>query len=263
MVFLRYFLLSIFLLTQGDYTLVKKIIVETKMMLTDHLGNLYALTNSRIIKYDNNGNELTQYSNAYLGEITHADVSDPFRILLFYKDFNQVQLLDKNFAEIASPVSLDDLDISQVEIACTSNRGGFWVYDSQTTQLKYINRALNVNIETLPVNSVVEIVQQPNFLIEKNDFLYLNLPEVGILIFDKFGSYYKKVSLFNLMSFQIKDGDIVFFENKSLYRYNHELMKTESIVLPDTMGVLNARIERENIYIQKSNRLMIYLKKEE
>lgn len=255
---IKYLIITFLIFFGGDFILLKTIKIESDQIQTDHLGNFYSISKTSIIKFDSEGNETAQYSNSNLGEITYADVTDPYRVLLFFKNFNQVQLLDKNLTEIASPVSLDDLGFSQVEIACTSNLGGFWLYDAQSTQLNYVDRALEVKSESLPVNSVVDIVKQPNFLIEKNDFLYLNLPEVGILVFDKFGSYYKKIPLINLISFQVSKNDILFYENNSIFRYNHELMSTESIVLPDTMGVINSRIEGNKIYIQKDKRLMIY-----
>jgi len=260
---IKYLILISLYIILNDYSLVKKIPIKTNRIITDHLENLYAVSDYSLTKFDSEGKELYTYSNAYLGEVSYVDVSDPYRILLFFKDFNQIQLLDKNFAEIASPISLDDLNITQAEIACISNLGGFWVYDSQSTQLLYYDRALDIKAETLPVNSVVDIVLQPNFLIEKNDFLYLNLPDVGILIFDKFGSYYKKIPLVNLRSFQVNGNDILFFEKKSIYSYNHELMKTTSITIPDTMGVHNARIERNNIYIHKAKQMFIYSKNTE
>ncbi len=254
----KYIILVCFLFSAGNYKLLNTIPVNSSRVLTDHLGNIYTISKTNITKLDKEGNKLAEYSNANLGELSYADVSDPFRILLFFRDFNQIQLLDKYLAEIASPVSLDDLDINQVEIACTSNLGGFWVYDSQTTELKYIDRTLEIAAKSIPLNTVADITAQPDFLIEKNDLLFLNIPENGIFLFDKYGLFYKRIPLLNLVSFQIKENDIVFFENNSLFRYNHELMQTESILLPDTMGVVNARIEDNILYIQKPKEIKIY-----
>ncbi|MFH2142202.1 MAG: hypothetical protein ABIJ97_07265 [Bacteroidota bacterium] len=238
---------------------MKKIPVKCNLMLTDNLENMYSVGIGSITKYDKNGNEVATYSNSFLGEIHYADVTDPFRILLFYKEFGQILLLNKNLSEISDPINLDDLEIRQPGIACSSNQGGFWVYDLQNTNLSYFNRALEKMLVSFDVNALINQNEAPNFLIEKNDYLFLNFPKTGIVVFDRFGSFYKIIKLPNLRSFQINEKNIVFHENNSLFSYNSDKLATTAILLPDTMGVINARIEQNRIYIQKPENIKIYL----
>ncbi|MFH2096168.1 MAG: hypothetical protein ABIJ16_10720, partial [Bacteroidota bacterium] len=127
-----FFLIIFICAGSQEFRLLKKIQTEGGSFVTDHLGNLYTVDGLKFAKYNPDGEETAHYSNAYYGEISYADVTDPYRILLYYRDFNQILFLDKELSEIASPIFLSDLSVEQATIACTSNRGGFWVYDRQT-----------------------------------------------------------------------------------------------------------------------------------
>jgi len=83
---------------QGDYSKIKSVKTGSGTLLTDHLGQFYMFDDKQITKYDQKGNRVCSYSNNQLGSISHADVSDPLRIMLFYRDFNKLVFLDKNLA---------------------------------------------------------------------------------------------------------------------------------------------------------------------
>jgi len=160
---------------------------------------------------------------------------------------------------LRDPISLDDLDIGQAEIACSSSLGGFWVYDSDNQQLMYFNRNLQKEQTSVPLGTVVNLSEYPSYMLEKNNFVYVYLEEIGILIFDRFGAFYKKVPVECASGFQIQNKFIVYFSDPCIIRYQPDLFLTDSIELPEP-NLLNARIENQYLYIQKKDSVTLYNK---
>ncbi|MBI5219749.1 MAG: hypothetical protein HY958_12545 [Bacteroidia bacterium] len=244
---------------QIEISFIKSVEVKGKNFKVDPLGNIYIIKDQTIIKYNENGEKEKEYSSSYLGYISYADVSDPFRILLFYKDFNHVLFLDNYLAEIGSPIKLDDIKMDMAEIACSSAQGGFWVFNSQSKQLVYFDKNLQKQQESVNLNSVIFTDKKPAFLIEKSDYLYMYIPETGIIIFDKYGAYYKTVDLKNTPQFQVLDGKILYYQDHFLFKYDTKFLTTATIELPDSIkNIVQANLLKNTLYIFKENKFSIY-----
>jgi hypothetical protein len=88
--------------------------------------------------------------------------------------------------------------------------------------------------------------------------VYLNFPENGIMVFDRFGAFYKIIKITGLSTFQIMEKNIMFHENNSLYCYDTDRLSSTTIILPDTMGVIDSRLEQDRIYLHKPENIRIY-----
>lgn len=241
-----------------SFTFITTVMAEYDFYASDSFENIYLIKGQQIEKYSNQGKKLKSYSNNYLGNISCTDASDPFRILLFYKDFNQLLFLDNNLAEIRSPISLDDLEINDAELVCSSNLGGFWVYDNTNTQVLYFNNALQKTAQSIRISSIAEFTTPPNKLIEKNDFIYLNFPDEGVLVFDKFGAYYKKIPI-KVESFQVvEEKSIIYLQNTQAVKYNHELFTSSNLALPDSTDVTDIHISGKKLFLFKKGAFDIY-----
>jgi len=254
------YILTVFftLLFLNEYKLIKTVNIEGIFFKTDQLENVYIVNNQNIVKFNNIGTKLFTYNNNYLGAITYFDISDPLRILVFYKDFNQILFLDNTLSIIGSPILLDNLGYDQIELACSSNTGGFWIFNSQTNQLVLLDKNLQIKLQSVSINSILSGNNKPNYLIEKNDFIYLNIPETGIIIFDKFGSYYKTLPIKNINSFQVSENKITYFNNNKLINFDFELLIEKIINLPDTIDIKNALVEQNKLFLFKKNQFSIY-----
>src|SRR5580698_9609822 len=79
----------------------------------DPLNDLYCVSASNtIIKYDSNGIKKFSYTPNYIGAIYDMDVSNPLKVLLFFKDAATIQICDNTLSPI-STISLRSLGIMQ------------------------------------------------------------------------------------------------------------------------------------------------------
>ena len=72
---------------QPDYELTASVKVRGEQFYTDPFGNVYIINAGEIKRFDDEYREAARYSNSYLGKISSIDLSDPLRILLFFKAF--------------------------------------------------------------------------------------------------------------------------------------------------------------------------------
>ncbi|MDP4187693.1 MAG: hypothetical protein Q8905_06585 [Bacteroidota bacterium] len=237
------------------YTLPEKGTVCT----SDGLGNIYLVSGRSIIKYSENSRK-NVYTNAYLGHIQLVDVSNPFRIVVFYKDFNQLVFLDNFLSPQRSPVSLDDLGYSQVELVCGSGSEGFWLFDNIKNCLVRIGNNLQPLYQSADLNLFTASKNRPVYMTERNSRIYLSVPGTGILIFDHCGNHLRTVPLNDINSFQVQDGRIIYLKNHCLNVYNIEMLKEMEITLPDTTGVTDARLEGEKLILLKAGKICVYKK---
>ncbi len=255
-------LLCLFFLPGHDILTLKflfKIEVKADTILADPLGNLFTISGKTITRYNEKGLKEKNYSSNILGTISYADVSDPFRILLFYKDFNQIVFLDNTLTEISSPIQLDDLSIDQAEIACSSANGGFWVYNTISKQLVYFDRQLKKNHESVYLNSIMNTEQKPIFLIEKSDYIFMYVPETGILVFDKYGTYFKTLNLGKTEQFQVSDDKIIYLQDHTIFKYDMKFLQTSSAQIPDSIrGVKSITLFQDKIFMQIEESINLY-----
>lgn len=222
------FILLFVILNSTELNPFMQVNANADIVLNDALGNIYTVKENNLILYSNEGKKLYTYSNSFLGNISMIDVTDPMRILLFFKEFNKVIFLSNKLAEIGSPIELDNSGYSQVSICCTSNSGGFWIFDSQMLQLIHLNSNLEADRKGTIIQSVFNKSENiPVKLLENNDIIYMSVPKTGLLLFDKFGVFKKLIPITEINYFQIIGDNIIYLSENKLCSYS--LIKNELI----------------------------------
>jgi hypothetical protein len=116
----------------------------------DNQKNYYGIKNNVLSKF--NVTQHFEYKNVSLGKITRVDFQNPLQIVLFYKDFNTVILLDNQLNEVQKI----DFNAQQIaintEAVALSSQNKLWLYDGigskiglysfTTASFKWISTAL-------------------------------------------------------------------------------------------------------------------------
>ncbi len=93
--------------------------------------------------------------------------------------------MDNYLSEIRSPIWLDDLGVDQAQLVCSSNQGGFWIFNGLNNQLQYFNVNLQFVHESMTLNSLTGPDINLYICLKKAAMFILNVPESGILVFDR------------------------------------------------------------------------------
>jgi hypothetical protein len=230
--------------------------LKANKILPDNLGYIYAVNNHEMYKYSPKGDLMFTYSNNALGNITYADITNPMKILLYYKDLSQVVFLDNTLSN-NTVVSLEKYGLEQVTLVCTSINNGIWVFDQRTIQLFRLDKEMNIIEKTGNLNQVLGGEVKPVYITEKNNIVYLSDSERGIFMFDIFGTYLKTIPI-KEVGFLLASGDNIYFtQNDILHIYNHKLIEEEELPLPEK-DIKSWWFDFPKLYTLQNNVLTVY-----
>ena len=222
----------------------------------DHLGNIYLVQDSELLMFDSKGNKLHTYSNSLLGTISSVDISDPLRILVFYRDFNQILFLDRKLAEIGGEIDLYDVSENDTDLVCSSQSGGFWMYNSSDNQTIHISANGEKINQSILLNSFFgESI--PTQMIEYGNDLFLLFAEKGILKLDRNGQFLKKIQIPGINSFQVSLNGIRYTKNdNNLYQFLPNA-KSDMILFtkPDSRNE-RLKINNNSVFISNGKSIM-------
>jgi len=242
---------------ESNFVLVKSIPANSTYITTDNLGNLYLLNSDLLEKYDSQGNFQKNFSNKNWGSISSIDANNALKILLFYKSFQQILLLDNTLSPSGNSISLEALGYNQTALVCSSNDNGFWIFSQQNSELVRFDKNLQKTQQTGNIAQLTGMEINPNFLMEQYNKIFLNDSSKGVLVFDIYGTYHKTIPLKGLRHFQIFNDLLIYFKEEKLKSYNMKTLEEREISLPET-SILDARSEKEKLYLLKQKRLDIY-----
>jgi hypothetical protein len=246
------------ILLSSDFQFVKSVKVDGDRHFSDPLGNVYIVKNNHLVKFVQDYTKAAEYSNLFLGNIHSIDVSDPLRILIYYQDHNQIVWVDNFLSEIRSPIWLDDLGADQAQLVCSSNQGGFWIFNGLNNQLQYFDVNLQFVHESITLNSLTGADIQPVFMLEKSRNVYLNVPGFGILVFDLFGNYSKTIALEIPGEFQVTDHNIYFFKAGELFSFDMLTNTPGKLPLPEENGCIKVEMQPDFLYLFKQQAYSVY-----
>ena len=223
---------------------------------TDHLGNFYLVNRDEIVKYNSKGEKIKIYSNKKLGKIFSVDASNPLRLLVFYKDFSVVVILDSQLSSNGDDIHLEEMNLEQTDLTCTSFNNGIWLFNRQNMELIRLSESLEKIVATGNLNRILNVDLHPDALLEYNGNIYLHDPMEGILVFDVFGTYSKTIPLYSLKDFQLRDMTVAYFSPGKFSKYHlRELWKKE--IELDSL-VLNARIENDKLFLSYTDSVSVF-----
>jgi len=243
----------------SSYTLLHTISIRAKNFATDKLSQVYVVTKqNEVIKYAPDGRELFRFNNNTLGNLEHIDVTDPFNILLYYPEYLTVLTLDRTLNKTAE-YDLTNLNLFEVKAVGMSNDNDIWIYDEVTFKLRKVNRRGQVIMESDDLNMLLFYNPSPNFILQRENTVYVNNPETGVLVFDLFAQYIKTIDFKDLNNFQIFNNQLIFRKNEKLMSFHLQPLVLQTIELPaGTKKEDIIRIQKNRLFVKKVDKLLIY-----
>ncbi len=166
---------------------------DVRLFSVDRLGNIYIIRNDELIRYNESHQVTARFSRKDLGAPTSIDTRNPLRILVFYRDFGTVRILDNQLSE-QSTANLRTLNILEPAFIAGSADQGLWVYDQSTAQLIKLDRTLRST--ALSIDLRLLLGKDPAITgMEVNDNWIALKANGQALIFDQFGTMSRKIPL--------------------------------------------------------------------
>src|SRR6478736_4485000 len=76
----------IFFISATSFSLINSYETKAQLIAVDNFGNFYSSSNNGILKFSPDGKYLYRYEEFRYGKIVVIDVSNPLKMLVFYRD---------------------------------------------------------------------------------------------------------------------------------------------------------------------------------
>lgn len=210
----------------------------------DELDHVYYLKNNILFKkYDQ---DTINYSNVLLGKITSVNIQNPFKLVVFYKDFNSVILLDNNLNELTNRIDFTKETLfNNVQFVSASSENNLWLFSDDTKLHLYNYKNHSIKVQTQPM-----IFYQSDFntnLIKSNYKNVWLLSEKGVIQFNEYGNFIQFINIENITAiFPLKKG-FIYSKNSSFFFWKNK--KSIPISLNYTQTIKNINIKNYSMYI--------------
>lgn len=200
--------------------LVIKLGYKPEIFKVDKIGNIYVYKSQLLKKYSPQGKLLCQYSNFDKGNLHSLDVSDPLKVMLFYKDFNQLIFLDSRLSVIGNPIQLSEMGFNSVATVCKSKQMAIWLHDDYENKLVKFGFNPRGILQTINFENTNLQHAHIDFMIESGNELFLHTSDSSVWIFDSFGSQLKQLEIKVGSDFQIVGNTIIYNNGKYIFVEN-------------------------------------------
>ncbi len=228
---------------------------------TDNLQNIYLISSNtnQIKKLNNNGDSVAVFNNVVrYGKIYSLDVTNPLKVLVYYKDFATLAILDR-FLATRTTVDLRKLNITQVKAVAQSYDSNIWLYDEGEGKIKKIDENCNILLESSDLRLVFDDSLNPQKIIDNNGQLYLYDNRLGWLIFDYYAAFKKRLP-FDHWQDVSADDNILFGRDETHFFYTFQKdidfhSVQSNLSFPD---VIKTERQQSKMYVLTKDGLCIY-----
>jgi hypothetical protein len=174
---------------KDSLVLLKKISVTATDFAVDPLGNCYFVTaNDQLKKVNDRGDSLGVFNlTKKYGKLSYIDVSNPLKVLLFFKDYATLITIDR-FMNVINTLDLRKRNIYQLKAVTTSYDNQLWFYDEQDAKIKKMNDNGQVTAETVDLRQQLDELPSPEIITDREGLLYLYDSAKGVYVFDYYGT---------------------------------------------------------------------------
>lgn len=226
----------------------------------DNLGNVYILSSKGLLKkYGIKGdslnvfNEVRRYGNVYT-----MDVTNPLKVLLYYRDFSTVVMLDR-FLNRINTIDLRKTGIFQAKALTLSYDNNLWVFDEQTAKLKKIGDDGRLIMETTDLRQVLTLFPSPQKIIDRDGFVYLYDITKGVYIFDYYGTLKNELPLTGILDLQVINKTILGRKKERFVSYQLGSVQIAEAAMPSWIKENDKIcIMQQGIYVQDNSGISLY-----
>ena len=158
-------------------------------MNVDILDNIYLITpGNQLKKLNSKGDSVAIFNDVKkYGNPSYIDVSNPLKILVYYKNFSTVVILDRLLV-FRNSINLRKQNIFSVQAVATSYDNNIWLFDEQDFRIKKIDEEGKIIQESTDMRLLIDTVPSPSQIIDHDNTVYLYDEKRGFYIFDYYGA---------------------------------------------------------------------------
>jgi hypothetical protein len=245
-----------------SFILNKTIPGDFSYFTVDNLENVYLVNNNsnQLKKITGEGDSAGVFNNVRkYGKLFSIDATNPLKLLLFYKNFATIVVLDR-FLTCGNTINLGKKNIFKVKAITASYDNNIWLFDEGDSKLKKIDDNGDVLMETVDFRTLFDTVPSPLQIIDQDGLLYLYDPNHGFFTFDYYGALKSNIPLLHWNNPEIINKNMYGFSDTLLYQVQTTPLNTrESAIPPAFKTAIQVKIGNNKVYALQKEGLQQYL----
>jgi hypothetical protein len=229
----------------------------------DNLGNIYVLNSgNQLKKLGPKGDSLAVFNDVRrFGKIAYVDVTNPLKILVYYREFTTVIELDR-FLNIINTIDLRKQNILQAKAIGLAYDNNVWVFDELDAMLKRVADDGSLVDQTTDFRQLFDSVPDPTDIRDQGGLVYLYDRSKGVYIFDHYGALKSHLDLRGWMDFDVIGKNLLGRDEQYFYRYEPGTLNMQQEAIPaGYRDAIRIHITPTVIYVLKKSGLEVYTKK--
>jgi hypothetical protein len=246
-----------------DFVLTRVIQADIADFTVDNLGNIYLLSkDNQLKKLSANGDSLAVFNDVRrYGKIWSIDVTNPLKILVYYREFTTILALDR-FLNMVNIIDLRNLGILQARAVSLAYDNNVWVYDELDAKLKRIGDDGSLVDQTTDFRQLFDSVPDPFVIRDQGGLVYLYDPAKGVYAFDHYGGLKQHVALTGWLDFNVIDKSLIGRNRQKFFKYQLGTLDVQEETIPVSyQDAVKISISSSTIYVLKEKSLEIYTRR--
>lgn len=264
----RYFYIILFCLasvtgiaqSDSSFQLLRVLKGDIIDFTVDNLDNIYILNSrNQIRKYNANGDSVAIFNDVKkFGKATLVDVTNPLKVVLYYRDFATVVMLDR-FLNVVNTIDLRKQNIFQAKAIAQSYDNKIWVFDELENKLKKIDEEGKLLQETPDFRLLLNRAIMPSKIFDENKYVYIYDSARGVNVFDYYGALKNNIIITGWQNFKVAGKYIFGSKADTLYRYEITTFMYDEWIMPAQLINTKAfNFTSSRLYALKKDSVEIY-----
>ncbi len=240
--------------------LIKFIPGQYNYLNVDILDNIYLITNANQLKKLNaTGDPIAFFSDVKkYGNPNSIDVSNPLKIIVYYKNFATIVVLDRLLV-LRNSINLRNKNIFTATTICSSYDNNIWIFDEQDFKIKKLDEQGGIITESADMRMLTNDTPSPIQIIDASNQLYLYDKKKGFYLFDYYGAFKSSLPFLNWQNVTIDRDTIYGFSANTLFSYTLQSLQLKEYHLPTYIkGYKSIKALNGKLYVLKDDGLEVY-----
>jgi hypothetical protein len=246
--------------TDSSFKLIRVVSGDIVAFTVDNLDNIYLLSSTNQVKKLNaNGDSVAIFNDVKkFGQASFIDVSNPLKVLLYYRDFATIVVLDR-LLNVRNTIELRKQNILQARAVGQSYDNKIWVYDEVENKLKKIDEDGKLLQETPDFRQLFDATPSPQKIFDQDQYVYLYDSAQAVFVFDYYGTLKNKILIAHWHNFKVAGKYIFGSANNKLLRYDIKTAIVDEWNMPDELYKSQSfNFSSSRLYALKKDVIEIY-----
>jgi hypothetical protein len=246
--------------TDTSFQFVKTVKGDIVSFSVDNLDNIYLLSSTNQVKKLNaNGDSVAIFNDVKkFGQASLIDVSNPLKVLLYYRDFATIVVLDR-LLNVRNIIDLRKQNILQARAIGQSYDNKIWIYDEVENKLKKIDEEGKLLQETPDFRQLFGQAPMPQKIFDQDQYVYLYDSAQAVFVFDYYGALKNKILITGWHNFKVAGKYIFGSNDNKLFRYNIQTFRVDEWKMPDELYRSRSfNFSSSRLYALKKDSIEIY-----